>query len=74
MMDELKSCPFCGNEMVGYPNYTIRFKRDKKKIFGIYHEICTIHCNKCGCNVSQAGFNREDAENNTRNLWNARRL
>lgn len=71
-MIELKPCPFCGNPMIGYPDYTISFYRDKRKVFGVYHEICTIHCNRCGCRIRQAGATREDAETNAVNAWNSR--
>lgn len=71
-MNRLKHCPFCGNSMNGYPDYTTQFKRDKKKIYGIFHEICTIKCNGCGCTLSQAGVDREDAERNVTHLWNKR--
>lgn len=71
-MSELKPCPFCGNVMDGYPDYTISFKRDRRKIFGVYHEICKLHCNRCGCEISQAGCNKEAAEQNVANLWNRR--
>ena len=71
-MDGLKSCPFCGNCMNGYPDYTVSFKRDKKKIYGVFHEICIIHCNKCGCTISQAGIDRETAERNAMTHWNRR--
>lgn len=69
---ELKPCPFCGNPMNGYPDYTITFKKDKKKIYGVYHEICTLQCNKCTCTVRQAGASREEAEKHVANLWNER--
>ena len=72
MNDDLKPCPFCANQMKGYPDYTISFKRDKKKIFGIYHEICTLHCNRCTCTIQQAGASKEEAERNARNVWNTR--
>jgi len=71
-MSDLKRCPFCENQMKGYPDYTISFKRDKKKRFGIYHEICTLHCNKCGCTIQQAGATRERAEENVSKAWNRR--
>lgn len=71
-MTDLKPCPFCGNEMDGYPDYTITFKRDRRKIFGIYHEICTLKCNRCSCTVKQAGATREEAEKHVANLWNRR--
>ena len=70
--NEPKPCPFCGNEMTGYPNCIISFKRDKRKMFGVYHEICTIKCKKCGCSISQAGASREKAEEHAANLWNTR--
>ena len=67
-MNKLKSCPFCGNPMNGYPDYTIRFKRDRRK----YYEICTIQCNRCTCTISQAGAGREGAEENACYIWNMR--
>ena len=71
-MSELKPCPFCGNPMNGYPDYTIRFKRDRKKIFGVYHEICILHCTKCTCTLEQAGATKEEAEEHVANIWNRR--
>lgn len=71
-MSELKPCPFCGNKMDKYPDYTITFKRDRRKIFGIYHEICTLKCNRCSCTVKQAGATKEEAEKHVANLWNRR--
>ena len=71
-MSDLKPCPFCGNKMDGYPDYTITFKRDRRKRFGIYHEICTLKCNRCTCTVSQAGATREEAEKHVANVWNRR--
>lgn len=71
-MEILKPCPFCGNKMNGYPDYTISFKRDRRKIYGVYHEICTIHCNRCTCTIQQAGATREEAERNVSNAWNRR--
>ena len=71
-MTELKPCPFCGNPMKGYLDYTISFKRDKKKIFGIYHEICTFKCGKCTCTISLAGATKEEAEKHVFDFWNRR--
>ena len=67
---QLRPCPFCGNSMEGYPDYTTSFKREKRKVFGVYHEICTIHCSKCGCTISQAGYDKENAEMHAANVWN----
>lgn len=71
-MSELKPCPFCGNLMDGYPSCTISFKRERRKVYGIYHEICTLKCGRCGCTLSQAGVDGENAENNVMRLWNRR--
>lgn len=71
-MDDLKPCPFCGNKMNGFPDYTISFKRDNRKRYGIYHEICTLKCGCCGCTISQAGATRDEAEIHVSNLWNGR--
>jgi len=68
----LNPCPFCGNKMDGYPNCTITFKHDKRKVWGIYHEICTIHCNGCGCTIQQAGCGKDGAEENASKAWNRR--
>ena len=72
MQEKLKPCPFCGSKMDGYPDFTITFKRDRRKRFGIYHEICTLKCNRCSCTVNQAGATREEAEKHVANLWNRR--
>ena len=69
---ELKPCPFCGNPMNGYPDYTISFKKDKKKRYGIFFEICTIKCGRCTCTISQAGASKEEAEKHASNVWNRR--
>lgn len=67
-LEQLKPCPFCGGEMNRYPDFTISFKRDKRKVLGIYHEICTLKCNRCSCTVYQAGATREEAEKNVFDL------
>lgn len=72
MMEELKPCPFCGNPMNEYPRYTLSFKRDKKKIYGIYHEICTFKWGRCTCTISQAGASKEEAKTHAFNAWNRR--
>ena len=71
-MEKLKPCPFCGGEMNRYPDFTISFGRDKRKVFGIYYEICTLKCNRCTCTIHQAGATREEAEKYVFNLWNRR--
>ena len=72
MEEKLERCPFCGNTMERYPDYTITFKRDKRKMLGIYHEICTLECGKCTCSIRQAGATREEAEKNAKKYWNRR--
>lgn len=71
-MSDLKPCPFCGGKMDGYPDYTISFKRDRRKVHGIYYEVCTLHCNRCTCTIQQAGATREEAEKHAYNVWNRR--
>jgi len=71
-MSNLKPCPFCGGKMDGYPDYTISFKRDRRKAHGIYYEVCTLHCNRCSCTIQQAGATREEAEKHAYNVWNER--
>jgi len=68
-MSDLKPCPFCGYKM---NDYTISFKRDRRKVNGVYHEICTIKCPKCTCSISQAGVDRERAEVHALDMWNRR--
>lgn len=68
-MDKLKPCPFCGSIE---ENYTVTFKRDKRKVFGIYYQICKIQCDKCTCTISQAGHTNELAEKNAIAMWNRR--
>lgn len=66
---ELKPCPFCGSDM---QNYTVSFKRDKRKVMGVYHQICTIQCDKCTCSIRQAGATKEIAERYAEEAWNRR--
>ena len=73
-MSNLEPCPFCGNPMNGFPDYTVSYKRDRRKVYGIYHEICTLKCNRCSCTVYQAGASREEAEKNVSSLWNRREI
>ena len=68
-MGNLKSCPFCGSDM---RNYTVSFKRDKRKVMGVYHKICTIQCDKCTCSIRQAGATNEIAERYAVEAWNRR--
>lgn len=72
MENRLRPCPFCGNIMNGYPDYTISFKHDSRKRYGVVFTICKIHCNKCTCTISQAGCTKEEAEKHALNLWNKR--
>lgn len=66
---ELKPCPFCGSDM---QNYTVSFKRDKRKFMGVYHQICTIKCDRCTCSIRQAGTTDEIAERYAIEVWNRR--
>lgn len=66
---ELEKCPFCGSNM---QNYTISFKRDKRKVMGVFHQICIIQCDKCTCSIRQAGPTKEIAEQNAIRAWNRR--
>ncbi len=71
-MNGLIPCPFCGNKMDEFPDYTITYNLERRKRFGIHHMICTLKCNRCSCTVSQAGATREEAEKHVANLWNRR--
>lgn len=64
---KLKPCPFCGGEAEWY-----RTKRDKRKVFGIYHMIATIKCKRCTAEVSQAGYDADKAFENAAKMWNKR--
>ena len=66
-------CPFCGHDQVSDLKFpTITYKKDRKKILGVYHTICTIKCGDCTCTISQAGVNKEDALKHAMNIWNKR--
>lgn len=67
---ELKTCPFCGGEAKLYS-----MKRDKRKVFGVYHMIAEIRCDGvlgCTARVSQAGFDEKKAFENAALIWNRR--
>lgn len=66
----VNGCPFCGND--DETRFSYRFKRDKRKVNGIYYQICTMTCEKCGASVSQAGPTKYEAEENMWRLWNRR--
>ena len=67
---ELKPCPFCGNDNQLYFRYS--FKKDRKKRFGIYYDICEIYCTCCTASVRQAGVGRDRAQEFAEKLWNRR--
>lgn len=67
--EKLKPCPFCGNTDKPFSR---RFKRDKRKVFGEYFQICILKCGGCTCQVSQAGIDKEAAERNVIAIWNRR--
>lgn len=66
-------CPFCGNDekVTGKIN-TVTYKKDRKKVLGFYHEICTIKCGGCTCSISQAGITKDNAFENAVAAWNRR--
>lgn len=66
-MNELKPCRLCGKL-----DYGFKFKNDTKKIMGIRHIICEMHCNKCTESVHQAGVDKETAERYAIAEWNRR--
>lgn len=66
-------CPFCGHDQASDLKFpTITYKKDRKKILGVCHTICTIKCGGCTCTISQAGVTKEDALKNAMNMWNKR--
>lgn len=66
-------CPFCGYDDSKEGNFNlVTFKRDRKKRLGLYHEICTIKCGGCTCNISQAGITKDNAFENAVATWNSR--
>ena len=73
-MNDIKfaSCPFCGWDYSkdSLKNPTITYKRDRKKILGVYHEICTFRCGGCTCSIRQAGINKEEAYKAAVKIWN----
>ena len=69
-MPELKPCPFCGNDNQNFFRYS--FKKDRKKRFGVYYDICEIYCDRCTASVRQAGPGREKAQEYAEKRWNGR--
>lgn len=68
--NKLKPCPFCGGKAELYS-----MKRDKRKVFGVYHMIAEIRCvGMFGCTVrvSQAGCDENRAFENAASIWNRR--
>lgn len=66
----LLPCAHCGND----DDYRIvmSFKKDKKKRFGEYYDVCTIYCECCTETVRQAGLGKDAAAKNASLLWNTR--
>ena len=66
----LVPCAHCGNDN----DYRIekKKKKDKKKRFGEYYDICTIYCECCTETVRQAGLGTDVAAKNASLLWNTR--
>ena len=69
-MRQIRECPFCGND--DDMRFTVRFKRDRKKVNGIYYRLCTLSCDCCTASVRQAGPTDEIAYEYTVQLWNGR--
>lgn len=66
---ELKPCPFCGSDM---QNYAVSFKKDRRKVMGVKHQICTIQCDRCTCSIRQAGKTDGIAFRYAIEVWNRR--
>lgn len=66
----LLPCAHCGND----DDYRIvmSFKKDKKKRFGEYYDVCTIYCEGCTETVRQAGLGKDAAAKNASLMWNTR--
>lgn len=66
----LVPCAHCGND----DDYRIvmSFKKDKKKRFGEYYDVCTIYCECCTETVRQAGLGKDAAAKNALLMWNNR--
>ena len=66
----LVPCAHCGND----DDYRIvmSFKKDKKKRFGEYYDVCTIYCECCTETVRQAWLGRDAAAKNASLMWNTR--
>jgi hypothetical protein len=66
----LVPCAHCGND--NHNRIVMSFKKDKKKRFGEYYDVCTIYCECCTETVRQAGFGKDVAAKNASLLWNTR--
>lgn len=66
----LVPCAHCGYD----DDYRIvmSFKKDKKKRFGEYYDVCTIYCECCTETVRQAGLGKDAAAKNASLMWNTR--
>ena len=66
----LLPCAHCGND----DDYRIvmSFKKDKKKRFEEYYDVCTIYCECCTETVRQAGLGKDAAAKNASLMWNTR--
>lgn len=66
----LVPCAHCGND----DDYRIvmSFKKDKKKRFGEYYDVCTIYCECCTETVRQAWLGKDAAAKNASLMWNTR--
>ena len=66
----LVPCSHCGND--DDCRIVMSFKKDKKKRFGEYYDVCTIYCECCTETVRQAGLGKDVAAKNASLLWNTR--
>lgn len=77
MNNEVKSCPFCGNQVYveKRPLWTNLGDGSTRGYFGCYEY--DIHCDECGCRVKLPGnntiyLNDKEAKENAIKAWNRR--
>lgn len=67
---KLVPCPFCRN--TDDKRFTITFRKDRKKRYSTYYEICRIYCECCTGSVQKAGIGKDRALENATKMWNTR--
>lgn len=63
-------CPFCDND--DDMKFTLSFRKDRKKRYSTYYDICKIYCECCTASIQRTGVGKDRAAKNATNAWNTR--